>query len=53
VYGYPAGLASAIAVSSVAKALPRHGVIEKVLFFCFSRADLQIYQQLLQSEGER
>ena len=47
VYGYPVTEAAAIAVDSVRASARRAGVLEKVIFCCFSANDLRIYQQLL------
>ena len=47
VYGYPVTEAAAIAVESVRASAHRAGVLEEVIFCCFSANDLRIYQQLL------
>ncbi len=52
IYGYPVDLASAIAVATVRQATERPGPIEKVVFCCFSPADLFRYRSLL-SKRER
>lgn len=47
VYGYPIGLAAAVAVSAVSSALAQYGSIREVIFCCFSAGDLAVYQRLL------
>jgi O-acetyl-ADP-ribose deacetylase len=47
IYGYPIDLASAIAVNTIASALPEFPGIGEVVFCCFSEADLAYYQQAL------
>ena len=47
IYGYPIDLASAIAVNTVAAALPEFPAIGEVVFCCFSDADLAHYQRAL------
>ena len=47
VYGYPVGLAAAVAVSAVSSALAQYGSIREVIFCCFSAGDLAVYQRLL------
>lgn len=49
VYGYPADQAAAIAVATVREEVARLPTIERVLFCCFSAADLARYQRLLPS----
>ena len=48
-YGFPIEQASTIAITSVREALHAAASIKQVIFCCFSRRDLQIYQQLLAS----
>jgi len=52
VYGFPAGLAAPVAVRAVRSALLQHGGVEEVVFCCFSGADAQIYQQILDNGGD-
>ena len=47
VYGYPVEQAASIAVRAVRKALDSEHVPEKVVFCCFSGADLAVYQRLI------
>ena len=47
VYGYPIGLAAAVAVSAVSSALAQYGSIREVIFCCFSAGDLAVYQRLI------
>ncbi|HKJ18706.1 MAG TPA: O-acetyl-ADP-ribose deacetylase [Xanthomonadales bacterium] len=48
VFGFPTGLASSIAVNAVQESLESSQSIRKVVFCCFSGADLALYQRLLQ-----
>ena len=47
VYGYPFDMAAKVAVNTVRAALLEFGVIEEVIFCCFSSNDLAIYEGLL------
>ena len=47
VYGYPVTEAAEIAVTTVRASAHRAGVLEEIIFCCFSANDLRIYQQLL------
>ncbi len=47
VYGYPAAQAAQIAVNTVRATLPQTPAVERVIFCCFSEADLAIYRRLL------
>jgi O-acetyl-ADP-ribose deacetylase (regulator of RNase III) len=47
VYGYPIEAAAEIAVATVRACLPDYPGIQEVLFCCFSRSDLQIYERVL------
>jgi O-acetyl-ADP-ribose deacetylase (regulator of RNase III) len=49
VYGYPVDQAAKIAVTSVQKFLQKPSPIEKVIFCCFSKNDLDIYLKNLNS----
>ena len=51
VYGYPIRDATEIAISTVQDELKRTDTLERVLFVCFSRSDLEIYQQALSGLG--
>ena len=44
IYGYPAGLAAAIAVDAVRAATTR---VDEIIFICFDEATLSIYRDLL------
>lgn len=47
VYGYPIELAAPVAVGAVREELPASLKLEEVVFCCFSRHDLNIYESLL------
>jgi O-acetyl-ADP-ribose deacetylase (regulator of RNase III) len=47
IYGYPAELASKVAVATVDLAVREFTAIEEVVFCCFSAADLALYTALL------
>ncbi len=47
VYGYPIELAARIAVDTVRNELAKPATLEEVLFCCFSRRDLEVYESLL------
>ena len=47
VYGYPVDQAAQIAVETIASAVIEFASVEKVIFCCFSAADLDVYEQLL------
>ena len=47
VYGYPFDLAAKVAVDTVRAALLEFGVLEEVIFCCFSSNDLAVYESLL------
>lgn len=47
VYGYPVKLAAIVAVSTVHSCVSELVNIREVVFCCFSRSDLQVYQELL------
>jgi O-acetyl-ADP-ribose deacetylase (regulator of RNase III) len=49
VYGYPFDLAAKVAVNTVRAALLEFGVLEEVIFCCFSSNDLVIYEGLLRT----
>lgn len=52
VYGYPIELAAPVAVRAVAEALPTAPRLEDVVFCCFSRHDLEVYQSVLSKRVE-
>ena len=47
VYGYPIELAAPVAVAAVRETLPEYPGIREVIFCCFSKADLVVYQRVL------
>jgi len=47
VYGYPIELAARVAVDTVRDQVRRSSTMEEVLFCCFSRRDLDVYDSLL------
>jgi len=47
IYRYPIAQAARIAVETVRSQAPQHPVIEEVVFCCFSRADLLVYESAL------
>jgi len=47
VYGYPADLASKVAVDAVDRAVNEASAIDEVIFCCFSATDLALYTALL------
>jgi O-acetyl-ADP-ribose deacetylase (regulator of RNase III) len=47
VYGYPIELAAPVAVAAVRETLPECPGIREVIFCCFSKADLAVYQRVL------
>jgi O-acetyl-ADP-ribose deacetylase len=49
VFGYPIELAARVAVGTVRSALPPSSTLEEVVFCCFSRGDLKVYESLLVS----
>lgn len=50
VYGYPKEVAARIAVAVVRDFVATRSSIEEVIFCCFSKGDLQLYEQLLADE---
>lgn len=46
-YRFPIERAAKIAVETVKDSVPKLGGIEKVIFVCFSREDLEVYQEVL------
>jgi len=48
VYGYPAALAARVAVAAVRSALPTGSPLREVIFCCFSKHGLAVYQTVLQ-----
>lgn len=51
VYGYPKSLAAALALSTVRSCVSGDTTLREVLFCCFSRDDLELYESLLSSES--
>jgi len=49
VYGYPADLASTVAVDAVDRAVDEASAIDEVIFCCFSASDLALYTALLRN----
>jgi O-acetyl-ADP-ribose deacetylase (regulator of RNase III) len=47
VYGYPVDLAAKVAVATVRTSLLEFGVLEEVIFCCFSINDLVVYEGIL------
>ena len=47
IYGYPAADAAAIAVATIRDHLRAHTTLREILFCCFTRRDLQLYETLL------
>jgi O-acetyl-ADP-ribose deacetylase (regulator of RNase III) len=47
VYGYPIELAAPVAVGAVREALLELPSIREVIFCCFSKGDLAVYQRVL------
>jgi O-acetyl-ADP-ribose deacetylase len=47
VYGYPRELAAPVAVATVRETLPELPGIREVIFCCFSRGDLAVYEGVL------
>lgn len=48
VYGYPIELAAQIAVQTIRDAVQKSSTLEEVIFCCFSKDDLTVYESLLQ-----
>lgn len=46
-FGYPIELAAQVAVGTVRDALAASSTLEEVVFCCFSRSDLEVYESLL------
>jgi len=51
VYGYPIELAARVAVDAVRDALAGPSTLEAVIFCCFSRRDLELYEPLLAKDA--
>jgi O-acetyl-ADP-ribose deacetylase (regulator of RNase III) len=47
VYGYPKELAAPVAVAAVRAAMLELPSIREVIFCCFSKGDLAVYQRIL------
>jgi len=48
VYGYPIELAAQVAVQTVRDTVQKASKIDEVIFCCFSKDDLAVYESLLQ-----
>jgi len=51
IYGYPVDLAAAVAMQSVRDFAPRAVSLRRVVFCCYSEADLSVYRALI--DGQR
>ena len=51
VYGYPIELAAKVAIDTVSEIIQKQSTLEEIIFCCFSRGDLAVYESLL-SSGE-
>jgi O-acetyl-ADP-ribose deacetylase (regulator of RNase III) len=47
IYGYPIDLAAVLAIATVAESLQQASSLARVIFCCFSQADLDIYEEAL------
>ena len=47
IYGYPKDKAAAVAVAAVRKTMPETPGIKQIIFVCFDRENLSLYQKLL------
>jgi len=50
IYGYPLELAAEVAIGTVRSFLEHSSSLEEVIFCCFSRRDLTVYQELLERQ---
>ncbi|TKS58977.1 MAG: RNase III inhibitor [Nitrospira sp.] len=50
IYGYPIELAAQVAIATVREVLPGFTAIREVVFCCFSRGDLAVYERHLVGE---
>lgn len=50
VYGFPLRRATSIAVAEVRRILEAGSPVTRVIFCCFSRADLEVYREVLSAE---
>ncbi len=53
VYGFPLRRATRIAVAEVLRVLEAGSKVERVIFCCFSAADLEVYREVLSAEAAR
>jgi O-acetyl-ADP-ribose deacetylase (regulator of RNase III) len=53
VYGYPIELAADVAVTAVRGSVRELASLQEVIFCCFSRADLLVYERLLRGKAAR
>jgi O-acetyl-ADP-ribose deacetylase len=51
IYGYPITLAAEVAVNTVRSAVSAEDVLRDVIFCCYSRGDLMVYEALLQASA--
>lgn len=51
VYGYPVERAAPVAVEAVIAALTDHASLSRVIFCCFTDADLAVYERALRAAG--
>jgi O-acetyl-ADP-ribose deacetylase (regulator of RNase III) len=51
IYGYPIHLAAEIAIATSRAFLQQPASVERIVFCCFSGADLDVYQRLLTDPG--
>jgi len=50
VYGYPIELATTVAIQTVRDTVQKPSKLEEVIFCCFSKDDLAVYESLLQKK---
>ncbi|MDD5599458.1 MAG: O-acetyl-ADP-ribose deacetylase [Victivallaceae bacterium] len=47
VYGYPFELAAKVAIDTASEVIQKPSTLEEIIFCCFSRGDLSVYESLL------
>ena len=52
IYGYPIELAAKVAIDTVRASLDEFSVVQQVVFCCFSRSDLAVYEHTLFEAGD-
>lgn len=52
VYGYPVELAAQVAVAAVRSSLPALASVREIIFCCFSRSNLLVYEDILGEEAD-